>query len=572
MNRKFFISVGLGWICAVLLLLALSSAGITQGTDRVAEAAAPATMTLVTKTLPISSPASPAGGGGGGDLDTTFSYQGMLKKDGAPFTGNCDMRFKLYDAQSAVVPITTVTPLPYPVSVNNGLFTTWIDVGDQFKGQYRYLEADVSCPASGSPIWQTLSPRQVLYAAPYALSLRPGATISGTTSPVLSIISSQIDGYGVYGEGPGRGVYGYSPNGIGVVGSALYGPTGGTGVSGSGLTGVHGTGTSTGVSGNGILGVYGESSSDTGYGVYGYNSSNTGAGVKGQGSLGPGVAGTGTYTGVTGLANASNSSVTYGVYGRAYSVNGFGIYGYSLGGTGAAGVSYHGNALYGYNEGQARDQAALHVFNINPAGGMAAYITNTSNYATAHFANNSTGEVLYLQNGGTDASGTNGGDFIKAVNNPENDAQFRVLTSGEVRSDVGFYTPAADFAEMLPAVTGLEPGDVLIIGSDGKLTRSLKPYQAAVVGVYSTRPGFVAGGQMEGEPIGKVPLAVIGVVPVKATSENGVIQPGDLLTTSSTPGHAMKAGPRPEVGTVIGKALAPLTSSTGVILMLVTLQ
>ncbi len=566
MNRKFFIGVGLGWMCTVLLLIGLSQVGVARGADRAA------TTTLITQTLALALPDSPAGGGGGGDLGTTFSYQGMLKKDGTPFTGNCDMRFKLYDAQSTVVPITTATPLPYPVPVNNGLFTTWINFGDQFTGQYRYLEADVSCPVSGSPIWQTLSPRQVLYGAPYALSLRPGATISGTTSPALLIISSQINGYGLYGEGPGRGVYGYSPNGIGVVGNALNGPLGGTGVSGSGSTGVRGTGTSYGVSGNGLVGVYGESSSDTGYGVYGYNSSNTGAGVKGQGSLGPGVSGTGTYTGVTGLANASNSSITYGVYGRAYSINGFGTYGYSLGGTGAAGVSYNGNALYGYNQGQARNQAALLVFNTNPVNGVTAYITNTSNYATAHFANHSTGEVLYLQNGGTDISGTGGGDFIKAVNHPEADAQFRVLTSGEVRSDVGFNTPAADFAEMLPATAGLEPGDVLVIGSDGKLTRSLEPYQSTVVGVYSTRPGFIAGGQMEGEPLGKVPLAVVGVVPVKVTSENGVIQPGDLLTTSSTPGYAMKAGSRPAVGTVIGKALASLKNSTGLILMLVTLQ
>ena len=571
MNRKFFLGIGLGWVCTVLFIVGLNNVGVARGADRVV-AAAPATTQSVTQTLTLSTLDSPTGGGGGGDLGTAISYQGLLKKDGTSFTGSCDMRFKLYDTQSAVVPITTVTPLPYPVPVTNGLFTTEIDFGDQFTGQYRYLEVDVSCPASGGPSWQTLAPRQVLYAAPYALSLRPGATISGTASPALSIISSQISGYGVYGEGLGRGVYGYSPNGVGVVGNALSGPLGGTGVTGYGSTGVRGTGTSYGVTGNGLVGIYGESGSDTGYGVYGYNSSNLGAGVKGQGSLGPGVSGTGTYTGVTGLANASNSSVTYGVYGRAYSVNGFGTYGYSLGGIGAAGVSSSGNALYGYNNGQTRDKAALRVFNTNPSYGMSAYITNTSNYATAHFANDSTGEVLYLQNGGTDAGGTNGGDFIKAVNHPENDAQFRVLTSGEVRSDVGFNTPAADFAEMLPAAPGLEPGDVLMIGPDGKLTRSTQPNQTTVVGVYSTRPGFIAGGQMAGEPIGKVPLAVVGVVPVKVTAENGAIQPGDLLTTSSISGHAMKAGDQPAVGTVIGKALASLKSGSGVILMLVTLQ
>jgi hypothetical protein len=203
---------------------------------------------------------------------------------------------------------------------------------------------------------------------------------------------------------------------------------------------------------------------------------------------------------------------------------------------------------------------------------MAAYIINGSNFATAHFANSGTGEVLYLQNGGTDASGTGGGDFIKAVNNPENDAQFRVLTSGEVRSDVGFNTPAADFAEMLPAEAGLEPGDVLVIGEDSKLTRSTTPRQANVAGVYSTKPGFVGGQPVNGEKADAIPLAVVGIIPVKVSAENGPIRPGNLLTTSSTPGHAMKAGANPALGTVIGKALGTHKQGTGVIQMLAILQ
>jgi len=186
--------------------------------------------------------------------------------------------------------------------------------------------------------------------------------------------------------------------------------------------------------------------------------------------------------------------------------------------------------------------------------------------------NASSGGVLYLQNGGTDGSGSGGGDFITAVNGVENDVQFRVLTTGEVRSDVGFYTPAADLAEMLPAVDGLEPGDVLVIGADSKLHRSAEPYQGSVVGVYSTQPGFVGGQPVEGELSDHVPLAVIGVVPVKASAENGPIAPGDLLTTSSTPGHAMKAGPNPPAGAIVGKALEPLAEGTGLIQMLVMLQ
>jgi hypothetical protein len=93
-----------------------------------------------------------------------------------------------------------------------------------------------------------------------------------------------------------------------------------------------------------------------------------------------------------------------------------------------------------------------------------------------------------------------------------------------------------------------------------------------VAGVYSTQPGFVGGQPVEGEAPGTIPLAMVGVVPVKASAENGSIRPGDLLVTSSIPGHAMKAGPNPPQGTVIGKALGRLDKGTGIIKMLAVLQ
>jgi hypothetical protein len=142
-----------------------------------------------------------------------------------------------------------------------------------------------------------------------------------------------------------------------------------------------------------------------------------------------------------------------------------------------------------------------------------------------------------------------------------------------------FFPGGADFAEMLPGREGLEPGDVLAIGPDGALTRSTAPYQDSLAGVYSTKPGLV-GGAPDGESTeGKVPLAVAGVVPVKVTDEGGPIGAGDALTSSSTPGHAMKAA-KVRVGgiafypsgVVIGKALEPLHSPTGVIRALVVLQ
>jgi hypothetical protein len=70
---------------------------------------------------------------------------------------------------------------------------------------------------------------------------------------------------------------------------------------------------------------------------------------------------------------------------------------------------------------------------------------------------------------------------------------------------------------------------------------------------------------------GYAPLAVVGVVPVKVSAENGAIQPGDLLTTSATPGHAMRAD-HFVGGAIIGKALGTLEKGTGIIQMLVMLQ
>lgn len=77
---------------------------------------------------------------------------------------------------------------------------------------------------------------------------------------------------------------------------------------------------------------------------------------------------------------------------------------------------------------------------------------------------------------------------------------------------------------------------------------------------------------MDVEQVGKVPLAVVGIVPVKVNNINGEINPGDLLVASDMPGYAMKAKKKTINGTVIGKALESLEGDTGLIKMLVVLQ
>ena len=108
-----------------------------------------------------------------------------------------------------------------------------------------------------------------------------------------------------------------------------------------------------------------------------------------------------------------------------------------------------------------------------------------------------------------------------------------------------------------------------------RLSLSKRPYSTLVAGIYSTQPGVVASQHRVDEtlPATEVPLAVIGIVPCKVTTENGPITAGDLLVTSSVPGHAMKGTDRTRMlGAVVGKALESLSEGIGLIQVLVTLQ
>jgi hypothetical protein len=173
-----------------------------------------------------------------------------------------------------------------------------------------------------------------------------------------------------------------------------------------------------------------------------------------------------------------------------------------------------------------------------------------------------------------------GGDIIRGgVNQPEITV-FRVDGNGTVHANGGFRPFGADFAESV-AVKGdaqnYAPGDMLVIDPFGerRLSPSQSSYSTLVAGIYSTQPGVVASTHRVGEalPNNEVPLAVVGIVPCKVTTENGPIMAGDLLVASSTPGHAMKGTDRGRMlGAVVGKALEPLQKGMGVIQVLVTLQ
>jgi hypothetical protein len=119
------------------------------------------------------------------------------------------------------------------------------------------------------------------------------------------------------------------------------------------------------------------------------------------------------------------------------------------------------------------------------------------------------------------------------------------------------------------------PGDVLVIDpkTPGKFLKSGEAYSTSVTGIYSTKPGTVGRRQKTPFSPDEVPMAMMGIVPVKATAEGGAIHPGDLLVTSSQVGYAMRGSDRTRMlGAVIGKALGNLESGTGVVEVVVTLQ
>ena len=100
---------------------------------------------------------------------TAFTYQGRLMDNGAPATGNYDLRFAIYDAAAGGNllggPLTNA-----PVSVDNGAFTVILDFGQGlFTGSTRWIEIGVRTNG-GAAGFTILSPLQAITASPYAIT------------------------------------------------------------------------------------------------------------------------------------------------------------------------------------------------------------------------------------------------------------------------------------------------------------------------------------------------------------------------------------------------------------------
>jgi hypothetical protein len=134
------------------------------------------------------------------NVDTAFTYQGKLTDGGSLANGAYDFFFVLKDAPSAGNDVAFT--LAHDVEVTEGLFTVELDFGEVFDGKALWLFILVR-PGDSTGGYTLLNPPQALTAAPYALSLRPGAVISGTVpagSGALNLQSVQ-DGLRVASAG-----------------------------------------------------------------------------------------------------------------------------------------------------------------------------------------------------------------------------------------------------------------------------------------------------------------------------------------------------------------------------------
>jgi hypothetical protein len=133
-----------------------------------------------------------------------------------------------------------------------------------------------------------------------------------------------------------------------------------------------------------------------------------------------------------------------------------------------------------------------------------------------------------------------------------------------------------DCAELFEAddPSSIEPGTVMVVGEGERLWPCAEAYDRRVAGIVSgaggLRPGVVLGSVASSHR--RLPIALTGRAYCKADARFGAIEVGDLLTTSVTPGHAMKAADHRAFGAVVGKALRSLATGDGLIPVLVALQ
>ncbi|MBX3382947.1 MAG: hypothetical protein KF864_05500 [Phycisphaeraceae bacterium] len=385
----------------------------------------------------------------------------------------------------------------------------------------------------------------------------------------------------------GNGVFGGSLSGAAsnATGGAVLGSHSGTFMNQYGVFGLAsatGTGSAAGVRGearaNSGIGVRGHATSTTGqnYGVLGVSSSSNSlaAGVYGENSEALGVYG---YT-----------SVGRALYGRAVST-GYGLYAE----TATGGIALYGVRTANNNRGWFGG-ASEGGYAESPSG--TGFVARTTSGSFALYAERNPGGTpanvnrAWLGGAGEGAwaESDQGNGFVaisRGLNASaiycRNDAGGRALFADGIAAVRALdILGGADLAEPFDIAGEPVPGMVVVIDPDsaGNLRISCSEYDTKVAGIISGANGLSPGMLMRdiNNPLasGAHPVAMTGRVWCFADATEHEIRPGDRLTTSGTPGHAMRAADDARApGAVIGKAMTPLAQGErGLVLVLVNLQ
>jgi hypothetical protein len=491
----------------------------------------------LTFALALAAAASPALAG-----DTTLTYQGSLKDAGAPAAGTYQMTFQLWSAAAGGSMLGSQN-LP-TVQVADGRFTAELDFGaNNFNNTDRWLEIIVE--------GTTLSPRQPITRAPYAIQTRgltvddAGQVAIGTAIP-FEMLTIRDENANILLLSQGNN----------------FGPKITFRNTASGTSSSHGTiyfddGSPLAWMGYGkpLIGPDGLQLSNPA----GVNMKITAAGLIGLGGELDPLAPLHLQTSDWSLTSAVTSGFDDIIVEDADAV--LGLYSGPGGNRGSA------ITLGEVSGGALVDQWSM---GRNTFGfGDAFYIKHGFD---PFYGNNQT---MFVIEPDGDVYIPSGGRLAVGKSNP----QVTLDVAGTARVNV-LEVLGADLAERFPvAASGvIEPGTVMEIDPEnpGSLRVSKSAYSPLVAGVVSGAGGLPSGTIMGNIEVSKdgPAVALSGRVWVRCDTASGAIVPGDLLTTSSTPGCAMRVGDSAlATGAVIGKAMTGLDAGgQGLVLVLVSLH
>jgi hypothetical protein len=515
-------------------------------------------------------------------LTQNITYQGKLTDaSGNPLTGTYTVMFRLYDAPSSGTTLATDT---HSVYASKGLFNTQISADPNlFNGRALWLGITVG----GDP---EMTPLQEIRPVPYALSIRPGATVIGSVSPWALKVQNNA-GTGLAAITSNDFNPGMTANTSGDHSSGLHSETHGD----------YSPGMSAVTTGLNSPGVYTETHSDYSPGLGAVTDGINSPGIfvttinnnsPGMGAVTDGINSPGVHTETHSDYSPGMSAITEGI-------NSPGIF-VTTKNTNSPGISAVTTKTYSsgiytethsdYSPGMSANTTGLHSSGVDTethgdySPGMSTvtngtfspgvYVTtmNTSSPGIRAFTYGFGAHGIIVETSGARADGVHAysqkftGIYAETGNATH---LYGVYTPDKI-SALGYDTNSGDVAEYLRVGENVPPGTVLVIGKGGVLQPSVMAYDTHVAGIVSTTPGVSLGIKEGGNP-GEALIAIAGKVPCNVDASNGRIEEGDLLTTSTRTGYAMKATD-PKIGTILGKAMGNLDSGTGTIEVLVTLQ